>query len=358
MFRFFVFINLILVYVYCQTAEVTSTFSSDFDTSQSWQEETTEQSLIESSTNIDRTQSWQGETTEQPLELGTNTDATQSWQEETTEQLLLESSTNIDRTQSWQGETTEQPFELSNNTDATQSWENFTTEGASEESNFTTVTTTQQITSTMTTTTISATCPPSITPDNLEEAKKEIISSVLLAISREITSKLEAIEERLSTLTCSNNNTTPPLELAWQIYENLQISLNGWLRVFEQPYSHKTRTEDLNQIAGICHNQMLVAAMFNKSISLAAVGPTSVLTLNTTWNQPQKVGQVYWYRTNGKSFGFSPLATIRQTPGDNEDLSSPLRLSWLLDQNIGGYRAGAIRSLADNSLWRKVIYCN
>ncbi|CAF1219153.1 unnamed protein product [Rotaria sp. Silwood1] len=43
---------------------------------------------------------------------------------------------------------------------------------------------------------------------------------------------------------------------------------------------------------------------------------------------------------------------------DNEDLNSPLRLSWLLDQNIGGYRAGAVRSLTDNSMWHKVIYCN
>jgi hypothetical protein len=76
------------------------------------------------------------------------------------------------------------------------------------------------------------------------------------------------------------------------------------------------------------------------------------------WNQPQQLGQVYWYRTSGKSFGFSPSATIRQTSADNEDLNSPLRLSWLLDQNVGGYRAGTTRSLADNSLWHKVIYCN
>jgi len=342
--------------VSCQETEDTSTFIINFDTSQPWQEETTEQSLLELSTSIDTSQSWQQETTEQPLELNTNSNTTQSWQQETTEQPL-ELDTNSDTTQLWNETTTEEPLELSTNNDGTQIWENFTTEGVSEESNYTTTTTTQQITSTMTTTS-SVTCPPSITPDILEAAKQEIIDTVLLTISREITSKLEAIQELLSTFTCSNNQTSPPLELDWQIYENLQIPLTGWLRVFDQPYSHKTRTEDLNQIAGICHNQVLVAATFNGSISVAAVGPARLLTLNTMWNQPQQLGQVYWYRTSGKSFGFSPSATIRQTSADNEDLNSPLRLSWLLDQNVGGYRAGTTRSLADNSLWHKVIYCN
>ncbi len=334
MFRFFVCINLILLYVSSQ--------------------ETTEQPL-ELDTNSNTTQSWQQETTEQPLlELSTSTDTTQLWQQETTEQSL-ELDTNSNTTQLWNETTTEEPLEFSTNNDATQIWENFTTEEVSGESNYTT--TTQQISSTMTSTS-SATCPPSITSDMLEAAKQEIIDTVLLAISRDITSKLEAIEERLSTLTCSNNETSSPLELDWQIYENLQIPLTGWLRVFDQPYSHKTRTEDLNQIAGICHNQVLVAATFNGSISVAAVGPARLLTLNTMWNQPQQLGQVYWYRTSGKSFGFSPSATIRQTSADNEDLNSPLRLSWLLDQNVGGYRAGTTRSLADNSLWHKVIYCN
>ncbi len=283
MFRFFVCINLILLYVSCQE---TSTFIIDFDASQTWQEETTEEPLLELSTSIDTSQSSQQETTEQSLELDTNSDASQSSQQETTEQPL-ELDTNSDTTQLWNETTTEEPLELSTNNDGTQIWGNFTTEGVSEESNYTTTTTTQQITSTMTTAS-SVTCPPSITPDILEAAKKEIIDTILLAISREITSKLEAIEELLSTFTCSNNRTSPPpLELDWQIYENLQIPLTGWLRVFDQPYSHKTRTEDLNQIAGICHNQVLVAATFNGSISVAAVGPARLLTLNTMWNQPQ-----------------------------------------------------------------------
>ncbi|CAF1033858.1 unnamed protein product [Rotaria sordida] len=248
---------------------------------------------------------------------------TQSWIQETTEQDFHFDTTNYGETQSWNEITTPEFNQSNTNIDITQTCQDFTTKEPSQQENFTT---TEEITSTMTaTTTASVTCPPSITREIVEETKKEIIDRILAIISNEITNKLEAIKENLLTLTS---------------------------------YSHQTRIEHLNQTAGLCHNHVLVAATFNGSISLAAAGPASVLTLNTIWNQPQLFGQVYWYRTNGKSFGFSPLPTIRQTSADNEDLNSPLRLSWLLDQNIGGYRAGAIRSLPDNSIWHKVIYCN
>jgi len=338
MFRFFIFINLILVHVFCQTTEDNLQFNTDSPTTESWQQDT----------SYDTTQSWDQLTTEQPLEL-----STESWNEVTTEQSL-ELGTNYDTTQSQEQITTEEPLELNNESDTTQTWQEFTTEETSEEENFNT---TQQITSTVPTMS-NATFPSSITCDMLEEIKKEILDVVLLNISREMNSKLEALEVLLSALNCSNNKTSSAIELSWQIYENLQISLTGWLLVFDQPYSHKTRIDDLNQIAGICHNEVLIGATYNGSIILAAVGPASVLTINTPWNQPQQFGEVYWYRTNGLSFGFSPNSIIRQTSADNQDLDSSVRLSWLLDQNMGGYRAGVARSLANNSFWHKVIYCN
>jgi hypothetical protein len=332
MFRFFVCINLILVHVFCQTTDDISQFNTDFVTSPSWQQDTTEQSL----------------------RLDINYDTTQSEHQGITEELL-NLSTDTDTSQSGGQITTEEPAETSTDSGATQIWETFTTGQPSEQDNFTT--TTQQMTSTMTTTN-STTCPSSIVCNISEETKQEIIDTVLLAVTSEITNQLEAMEAHLSALIYTYNGNSSAIQLSWQIYENLQIPLIGWLRVFDYPYSHKTRIDDLNQIAGICHNDVLVGATFNRSIVLAAVGPASVLTLNTMWNRSQQVGQVYWYRSDGRSFGFSPHSTIRQTTGDNEDMNSPLRLSWLLDQNMGGYRAGATRPLADDSLWHKVIYCN
>lgn len=210
-------------------------------------------------------------------------------------------------------------------------------------------------TASMTTMPSSSTCPPAIDARLLEEMKKDILDQLLQAISE----KFDSLEERISGLMESQEKSgSTPVQLNWQIYENLRVPLTGWTLVFDETFNHKTRNEDLNQVAGICQNEVLVGATFNGTIVLAAVGPATVLRQNTNWNQPQQFGQVYWYKTSGKSFGFSPTSTIRQTTADNEDLTSSQRLSWLLDQNMGGYRVGSVRSLHDNSQWRKIIYCN
>ena len=277
--------------------------------------------------------------------ITTDAGTPESWLQATTAPSIVETN----ETQSWSDETTMQSIiELETSSNTNESWEECTTEHVSADNNVTTITPSI------------STCPPAVTPEMLDAAKREIIDSITSAISRHIGDRLDALEARLSTLSCSSAPTSPPVRLAWQIYENLQVQLHGWLRVFDQPYSHRTRTrtDDLSQLSGICQNDVLVAASFNNSISLAAVGPASVLTLNKVWNRPQLVGQVYWYRTNGQSFGFSPLPAVRQTSGDKEDLTSPLRLSWILDQSAGGYRAGTTRALTDSSLWRKVIFCN
>lgn len=256
------------------------------------------------------------QTSEQPLELNTD--------------LIPMSS------ESWQINTTENEFQLNTNYD----------------------TTIEQSLTTMITTESNFICSECITNDIIEKTKNEIIDKIISTISYKVEKKLKEIEIILSKLSCLNSPTSSIIKLSWKIYENLNIPLTGWLLVFDEPYSHRTRIDHLTQLSGICHNDIIVAATFNGSISVAAVGPSTILTLNTSWNQVQQFGQVYWYRTSGKSFGFSPLSNIRQTPADNEDLNSPLRLSWLLDQDIGGYRAGSIRSLNNDSIWHKVIYCN
>ena len=265
--------------------------------------------------------------------------------------------TEFDNTLDGTEATTESPFDETTDFDTTDNSESYTTD-------YENVTATEEPIA-MTTNSVMATteqsnssCPETIDRETLEKMKNDMVDQILVALSKELSKQLEALEARLANSTVTKEQVTSPVELDWQIYENLQIKLHGWTLVFDQPYSHKTRLEDLTQVAGICHNHVLVGATLNGTMSLAAVGPSSVLTLNTQWNQPQQFGQVYWYRNSGKSFGFSPSSTIRQTSGDNEDLSSPWRLSWALDQNIGGYRAGATRSLHDNSLWHKVIYCN
>lgn len=331
MFRFFLCASLILVHVFSQTTEDEFSFSTD--------------SFITDNTTDDHT--WQTNT-----ELNTNNETTDVWTETTGDasDVTTEEPWSFNTTGDAPEWTTEEPAQFTTESDVTQEWENSTGEEYW-------TSTTEQVTE-MVSTMTSTMCPPSWTPEMLEEMRREIIDAVLRNISNEINSRLEEIEARLAESNCSKTDLTPAIQLSWQIYENLQIPLTGWLHVFDQPYSHPTRVDDLKQISGICHNEILVGAMYDGVITLAAVGPVSVLTLNTPWNQPKQFGDVYWYSTNGKSFGFAPTSSIRQTSADTQDLDSPQRLSWLLDQNIGGYRAGVTRSLTNDALWHKIVYCN
>lgn len=92
------------------------------------------------------------------------------------------------------------------------------------------------------------------------------------------------------------------------------------------------------------------------TLYVAATGPIDVFNLNTQRNVPVKYGDVWWYLTQGVSFGFAPISTINQ---NNADVSTDLadfpkkRLSWSLT-GAGGYRAGDYYSVTS---WRKVIYC-
>ena len=402
MFRFFLYASLLLVHVFCQSTDDNFSFNTDLfvtdsttdansDASQSWDSMTTETSEV-NATN-ETIDSWTETTTEEPFEFSTGAESNQSWGDLTTEEpwnfnitndtfdSTTEESWNFNTTddafettteeswdfnttndtfestteESWNFNTTNDPFETTSGETAQSSTEYFIGEETTEAFNWDS--TTEQVTDIVTTMT-STICPSVITPEMLEEIKREIIEAILRNITNEFNDRIEELEARLLDSNCSETGITSPLQLSWQIYENLKIPLTGWRRVFDEPYSHPTRFEDLNQITGICHNEVLVGAKYDKLITLAAVGPVNVLTLNTLWNQPQQFGQVYWYSSSGRSFGFAPTSTIRQTSADNQDLDSPQRLSWILDQNTGGYRAGVARSLSSDSMWRKIIYCN
>ena len=67
-----------------------------------------------------------------------------------------------------------------------------------------------------------------------------------------------------------------------------------------------------------------------ENIELCAFGLTMNVILQTTQNQSNKHGSVYWYLTDGKSFGFSPTYKIDQDSADVEDKSDKKRLSWNL----------------------------
>jgi hypothetical protein len=165
--------------------------------------------------------------------------------------------------------------------------------------------------------------------------------------------KLADIEERLHDL--SSCNSMGAGELFLGIYENLTIFAD-WALLYKKPYSHSTTSKELKEVASQCKsNRVVVGAMQNENstmINVAAVGPTRVLYLNATVENPEEIESVLWYLESGRTFGFRPAEN-----DENEPPRSELFLGWYIDVNYGGWRAGKNTNLYQNSIWHKVIYC-
>ncbi|CAF1354916.1 unnamed protein product [Adineta steineri] len=206
---------------------------------------------------------------------------------------------------------------------------------------------------------------PSTDIDTLHQANIEL-KKTIIQMWNALNARLDILESRLSCLSncseseVSNSTITPSiLRLAEKIYQNLTIDGN-WRILYDQPYSHRTTRTNLLDAAKSCSNQVLVGARRNATIpelELAAVGPVNVLQQQTVVNIPVKYGDVYWYSTTPKSFGFTPNNIVLQDFADTSNSFPALRLSWHLDQSHGGYRVGSKVDLNDNAIWRKVIYC-
>lgn len=64
-----------------------------------------------------------------------------------------------------------------------------------------------------------------------------------------------------------------------------------------------------------------------------------------------------WYFQNS-TVGFYPSAAgATLVPHDVATASSSARLSWVLNQGRGGFRAGSSVNLTSDLVWQKVIYC-
>ncbi|CAF1927214.1 unnamed protein product [Rotaria magnacalcarata] len=139
----------------------------------------------------------------------------------------------------------------------------------------------------------------------------------------------------------------------------LSSLVSSWNIIYDHPYSHVTTIADLRALISQCNKQIMVGAIQGSSsmiLKIAAMGPLEILSLNSPLNQPTTFGNVNWYLTPSKSFGFAPSSTtINCSSADyDESDNTENRLSWHL-QGDGGWRAGTAKSLNNNSEWRKII---
>ena len=104
---------------------------------------------------------------------------------------------------------------------------------------------------------------------------------------------------------------------------------------------------------------LFVGATLNYGVSpfyLGAFSSSAEILKQTALNSPHLSNGVYWYFTSGKSFGFLAGTNLEQDAADTVNTETEYRLSWHIDINVGGYRAGGNKGLNDATRWRKYIY--
>ena len=76
-------------------------------------------------------------------------------------------------------------------------------------------------------------------------------------------------------------------------------------------------------------------------IRVLGCGSCNFIIKEKPLNAPSYMVGVYWHNSPTYSFGFSGSWQINQGPTDDQEPTDELRLSWNIDNNKGGYRAGA-----------------
>ena len=136
---------------------------------------------------------------------------------------------------------------------------------------------------------------------------------------------------------------------------------NGFIKCYDQPYSHVTTTTELAACSGT--NVVFVGAKSNSStttIALGAFGLSSNVykVTSSTTAANSDPGGAYWYKYPAYGFGFSGVSAVNIYDCDYAQPAGDCahRLCWNLDYSIGGYRVGCLENLNTDPTWRKVMY--
>ena len=132
------------------------------------------------------------------------------------------------------------------------------------------------------------------------------------------------------------------------------LNNHGCYECYNALYSESTTTYIVSQCVGPV---LFVGAKENgnSTFHLGAYGLSSEIQTLTAVNEPHLSYGVKWYKTSGYSFGFlDRRGQLYQSTADTGVDYSYSRLSWHLDQNVGGYRAGSYYKSLDGV--SKIIY--
>ena len=137
---------------------------------------------------------------------------------------------------------------------------------------------------------------------------------------------------------------------------------NGWTLFYEQTYG-TTIGNSTTPIRPSGQYVILSAkAAGSSTITLAAAAPTSGVFTETAINTPQLLNGTYWYYTLATncdvcgSIGFAPSNSIIQNSADVSNVEDPLRMSWHLQADMGGWRLGDQIGLNSSTAYLKQVW--
>jgi hypothetical protein len=123
------------------------------------------------------------------------------------------------------------------------------------------------------------------------------------------------------------------------------------------PYSDYTTQVKLNACSIDPNQYVAVGAKQAGSSTLALVAIARASEVFAQHCDARLANGVYWYNCVGQSFGFAATSSINLNSADTTSDQCEYRLSWHVDQGIGGYRVGCLTNLnSDSSYYYKQIF--
>ena len=135
--------------------------------------------------------------------------------------------------------------------------------------------------------------------------------------------------------------------------------LDGWTSHFDEGYDHPTARADLVGVPSSAKWIFVGARDLGGNIAIGAVGARDKVLQDTPIDVPHEDNGVAWYLAQEFSFGFAPAGcAVNQNDADDLQDQGDCRLSWHLNGDNGGYRAGCVDDLNHDTgtQWRKLLY--
>ena len=146
--------------------------------------------------------------------------------------------------------------------------------------------------------------------------------------------------------------------------------LDRWTCQFDFPYSHATTRAELEAVPARATHIFVGARSPEGELVLGACGERNAVLQRTHGHSTHENNGVFWYNAmdgvdaEGRelgAFGFSRTDDVDLKSADTSQDDGEYRLSWHLNDDgdehgDGGWRAGLVDDLCEDSDWRMVVY--